>query len=124
MKSKKELKKTNLIGLHQINTEKLYLFRRMCEEACTKKFSGSEAYKNLFRHIPRWPELQSALRLVEIYEESSIEELRNQLHEEGSVIKTKIISHDKGLTWGSFIPENQLWDKLFDKKIKKRKNEN
>lgn len=79
MNSKKESKKTNLIGSHQINTKKIYLFRRMCEEAYKEKFGTfSKSIKHTFSFLPRWEDIQMGLALIELYEELSIEDLTKQ----------------------------------------------
>lgn len=109
--SKDESKKANS---HQINTEKLYLFRRVCEESAKKQYG----FANLFKRKIYWPELQAALKLVEIYEETSIEELTKNIKEQDNILSSKIIYFNKSKFWTTTMPESKLFglDRLFPNK--------
>lgn len=118
MNSKKELKKTSLTGSHQINTEKLYLFRRICEKAYKEKFGTFyKSLKQIFsNYVPRWDDIQMGLALVEIYEESSIEDLKKQNEGKDLGLHHKIWSIKKA-------PPSHRW-RDWNKLIKHNKNKN
>lgn len=74
------LKNKKSIDVNHVNTEKLYLFRKVCEGAYKENTKGFlKKLKNSFLVIaPNWWDIQMGLGLIELYEETSVEELRKQ----------------------------------------------
>ena len=100
-----------------INTEKIYLFRRICEEACLEQHSGFQSW-NIFKRKIFWPELQAALKLVEMYEEVSIEDLKKQLNERSGPTIHKLRDFGKSKYWAHYKPEGASsgFTEIFNKK--------
>lgn len=75
MLSNKKSKKT--YG-SQVNTEKIYLFRKVCEELYKERNKGffQKIKQGLLEIAPNWWDIQMGLGLIELYEETSVEELR------------------------------------------------
>lgn len=102
---------------HQINTEKLYLFRRVCEEAAKRQYGIS----NFFKRKLCWPELQAALRLIEIYEEYSVDQLKKSLKDLDNELSSKIYTFNKSKWWAPPMPEERMYGitNLFKRKKNK-----
>ena len=84
-------KKAEQSAPQKINTEKLYMFRRVCEEAAKQNYGIT----NFFKRKIYWPELQAALRLVEIYEEYSVDQLKKSLKDLDDKLSSKISNFNK-----------------------------
>lgn len=90
----------------------MYWFRKLCEEAINERDSTFwKALKNSFKAIPTSYAIQNALQLLELYEETTIEQMKKNR----GILKKQVCKIKKIKVAPSDY-ERKRWNKFFNAK--------